>query len=386
MWARGLAARNERWRRGRLAGVGLLALAVLVAGCGSSGGAGRAPAGTGSAPVVPAAGGPAPAPAAAATAGASAALPPLPEPVKLVVNWTSVSGSQSGIWMTYEGGYFRELGLDVELVNITATSRAIQSMVAGEVQLGSLDPAASIQASISGADLVLLLAATNRLVFSIMTQPGIREPQALRGKSLGITRIGSSTHTSALVSLQGWGLQPDRDVALLQLQEVAAILAAMQAGQADAGVLSPPTNALARQAGYFELMNLATQGPEYPSVAVGGPRAWVNANEDVVRRFTRAYVQGLHRFKTDKPWAVEVYRKFLKVDDPVILEDTYAQFSAYFPSVPYISEEGTARLLEDLGREEPRLAGQQPSQWIDTRFLRELEASGFIRQVTGQGP
>jgi len=370
------SARGSRSRRagGWHLGAALLALAWLVASCAPS--AAPAPAAspsgtTGSAAA--AANGP------AAASGPAAAVPTAPPaPVHLVTNWTAVSGSQSGIWMTYEAGLFQEQGLDVDLVNIASTSRAIQSMVAGEVQMGSLDPAATVEASLNGADLWMLFASVNRLVFSIMTQPTIRQPEDLRGKTLGITRFGSSTHTAALVALQMWGLKPDQDVSLRQLQEVPAILAGMQAGQIDAGAVSPPTNTQARQAGYYELINLATQGPEYPSVAVGGPKSWVDANQDVVRRFARAYVQGIQRFKSDKPWAIEVYRKYLKVDDPAVLDDTYAQFSNYFPLPPYVSEAGMARLLEDMAKDEPRLVGRKPSEWIDSHYVRELEQSGAI--------
>ncbi len=362
----------RRWSGWRLAAVAL-ALGWLGAGCAPS----AAP--------TPAAPSSAPAPAQAPADRPAAAAPTAqPQPVRMTVNWTAVSGSQSGIWMSYEAGLFQEQALDVELVNIASTSRAIQAMVAGEVQMGSLDPAATVEASLNGADLRMLFASVNRLVFSIMTQPTIRQPEDLRGKTLGITRIGSSTHTAALVALQLWGLKPDEDVSLRQLQEVPAILAGMQAGQIDAGAVSPPTNARARQAGYNELINLATQGPEYPSVAVGGPTAWIDANQDAVRRFARAYVQGIQRFKRDKPWAIEVYRKYLKVDDPAVLDDTYNQFSSYIPMPPYVSEAGLSRLLQDLVADDPRLVGRSASDWVDGRFVRELETSGFMRQLTGR--
>ena len=368
-WSSGGLA-QARPNRGRRLAAGLIALAVLAAGCAPAAAPGTAPA---PAP----AGGPSTPPSVSA---ASAAAPTAaPQPVHLNANWTAVSGSQSGLWMAYEAGAFQEQELDVELINIASTSRAIQAMVAGEVQLGSLDPAATIEAGLNGADLSLLFGAVNRLVFSIMSQPTIRQPVELRGKTLGITRIGSSTHTAALVALQLWGLKPDQDVSLRQLQEVPAILAGMQAGQIDAGSVSPPTNSRARQEGYNELINLATQGPEYPSVAVGGPKAWVDANQDVVRRFGRAYAQGIQRFKSDKPWATEVYRKYLKVDDPAILEDTYAQFSSYFPLPPYVSEEGMTRLLDDMAHDEPRLVGRKATDWVDSRYVRELEQAGFFR-------
>jgi ABC-type nitrate/sulfonate/bicarbonate transport system substrate-binding protein len=313
----------------------LVALATLAAACGLAAAPAPAPA--------PANGAAAPASAPAAAAPAAPTAPP--QPARLTANWTAVSGSQSGLWMGFESGAFQQEALDVELINIASTSRAIQAMVAGEVQMGSLDPAATIEASLNGADLWLLFGAVN-------------------------------------VALQIWGLKPDQDVSLRQLQEVPAILAGMQAGQIDAGSVSPPTNVRARQEGYNELINLATQGPEYPSVAVGGPKTWIDANQDIVRRFARAYAQGIQRFKSDKPWALDVYRKYLKVEDPTVLEDTYAQFSGYFPMPPYVSEEGMARLVDDMAHEEPRLVGRKPTDWVDSRYVRELEQSGFFRAAT----
>jgi NitT/TauT family transport system substrate-binding protein len=365
--------RRRRWGLARALGQRAVAGALLLATACAAPAAPAGPTTDRGAPATPVAG----------AAGVPATA--LPAPAHLTVNWTAISGSQSPIWMTYESGDLAAERLDVELVNIPSTSRAIQAMVAGEVQLSLLDPQASIQADLAGADMTMFLASTNRLIFSVMSQPSVRQPAALRGQSLGITRLGSSTHTAALAALELWGLQPDRDVALRQLQDAPAIFAALQAGQVEAGVLSPPTNARARGSGFYEMVNLATEGPEYPSVTVGGQRAWINANEDVVRRFSRAYVRGIQRFKTDKRWALEVYRKYFKIDDVAVLEDTWEQFTGYIPSVPHISEPGMLRLLHDMAEEDPRLVGRTPADYVDSRFVADLEQSGFIRQVLGAG-
>jgi NitT/TauT family transport system substrate-binding protein len=298
--------------------------------------------------------------------------------LRLILNWTAPVGNQAPLWVAYDTGIFREQGLDVELTNIPATSRVIQTMVAGEVHLSPLDPATSVQASLGGADMLLLIGMSNRLPFSILTQPSIREPQALRGKSLGVTRVGASSHTAALVALDIWGLAPDRDVAFRLLGETPAIYAALQAGQVDAGVGTQPVPAQAR-ASYHELIDLAVQGPEYASVAIGGPRAWIEANAEAVRRFARAYVLGLQRAKSDKAATLEAYRKYMQLEDPEQLEATHAYAIRNLPDVPYVSEAAMARMLEDLAREEPRLAGRLPSDWVDSRYVRELEESGFFR-------
>jgi NitT/TauT family transport system substrate-binding protein len=288
--------------------------------------------------------------------------------------------------MAYEGGFGREQGLDLELTNVPNTARALQAAMQGELNLTMAEPATLIQVSISGVDAVLLFGSINRLSYWAMAQPSIRDPQALRGKALGITRIGSATHSAARVALQMWGLQPDTDVALRQLGENAALFAALEAGQIEAAMLAAPFNLRARQAGYHELVDLSVQGPDYVSLAIGGLRSWVTANEEAVRRYARAYAQGFHRFKTDKAWAIEVWRKYLRTDDEELLSEVYDGYAPHFPSVPYVSESGVARLLEDLVVEDARVQGRPPTDWVDSRYVRELESSGFVQQLWGGPP
>ncbi|HEY7063316.1 MAG TPA: ABC transporter substrate-binding protein [Chloroflexota bacterium] len=187
---------------------------------------------------------------------------------------------------------------------------------------------------------------------------------------------GASAPATAPPAPSLWGLQPDRDVAFRQLGESAAMIAAMDAGQLDAAMLGVPWNAMARRMGYNEMLNLATQGPEYPTVTVNGLRSWVSANEEAVRRFARAYIQGRQRLLSDKEWAIGVFSKYLELDDREALDEFYDWVSQCCPRIPYVSEEGVARLMADLAKDEPRLAGHQPSEWIDSRFLREAEAAG----------
>src|SRR5262249_14183270 len=130
---------------------------------------------------------------------------------------------------------------------------------------------------------------------------------------------------------------------------------------------------------YHELADLATDGPEYASVAIGGPRAWIQANEEAVRRFVRGDVLGDARAPGGQPAAIAAVRKYMKLDDPDELDATYAAYLVMVPRVPYVSEVGLARVLTDLAAEDPRIAGHQPGDFVDARYVRELEASGVIR-------
>jgi ABC-type nitrate/sulfonate/bicarbonate transport system substrate-binding protein len=312
----------------------------------------------------------------AASAPAATAVPVAP--LRLVVNWTAPSGTMAAIWVAAEAGIYREEGLDVEVTNLQSGSRVIPSMLAGEIHVSPLDPATTVQAILGGADFVLFVGMRNRLAYSIMSQPSIRQAQDLRGKSLGVTRVGASNHTGGVVALRALGLAPDRDVALRQLGETSAIIAALQAGQIDAGVITQPVPRPVK-ASYHELIDVGTQASDYASVAVGALRAWTQANEEAVRRYVRAHVRADRRAQSDRDLTIAAYRKYMQLDDPEQLEDQFASYLALAPRPPYVSESGLARALEDLAADDPRVAAYQPSDLVDSRYLRELEAAGLLR-------
>ena len=288
------------------------------------------------------------------------------------INWTAVTGAQSGIFMAHQERLFKKHGLDVELIHIPSSSRGIQAILAGEIAFSFMDGSNAAQANLKGANVVLVAGATNRQVFSLMAKPEFKRIADLKGKKIGITRVGSSTHTSALYALGSAALRTN-DYQILPLLEVPNIFTALSAGQIDAGVMSPPTNARAKKAGFVELMNIAKEGPEFVSVAIGTSRSYVKANEDVVRRVVRAYAEGVQLFKTNKPAALRMFANQLKVTDPEIQEDTYAQFRDYLEYPPYVSRKGLEAVLADIAEKDPTAKTVRPEDFLDMRFVAELD-------------
>src|SRR5262245_54368061 len=186
--------------------------------------------------------------------------------MKVRVNWSATAAGQSGFWVAYEDGIFKKNGLEVELLHIPSSSRAIQTMLAGEIAVSYLDPRNTIEANFSGALVALLAGVTNRFTFSLMARPEIKRVGDLKGRKIGVTRIGSSTHTAALYVLNQAGLKPS-DYQILPLFEVPNILPALMPAQINAGLISPPTTFRGRKAGLSQLVNLARAGPEVASVA-----------------------------------------------------------------------------------------------------------------------
>ena len=303
--------------------------------------------------------------------------------MKVRVNWGAVSGSMSGLWVAYEEGLFRKNGLEVELLHIPSTSRAIQTMLSGEIHFTSADALNTIQAVLKGADVVMVAAGVNRFVFSLMVRPEIKKASDLRGKKIGITRIGSSTHTATLHVLTKAGLNPG-DYHLLPLVEVPNILTALLAGQIDAGIVSPPTNSRARKEGLKELVNLATDGPEFPSNTIATTGAYIRANEETARRVVRAYAEALYLFKTNKQIGMKAIQKYTRVKEPDILEDSYNQFREYIDAVPYVSRDGLTTILNNIGEKEPKARQIKIEDFLEMRFVTELEREGFFKKLWGK--
>ena len=300
--------------------------------------------------------------------------------MKVRLNWSATAGTQSGFWVAHEEGIFKKNGLEVELIHIPSSSRAIQTMLAGEIAISYGDARNTVQAVLTGANVTLIAGVSNRLVFSFMARPEFKKVSDLKGKKIGITRIGSSTHTAALFALNQGGLKPG-DYQILPLMEVPNILAALMAGQVDAGPLSPPTNVRARRAGLSELVNLGRDGPEYSSITLISTRSYIRNNEEIVRRVVRSYAEAIHLFKTNKSVAFRTIQKYARIKDPETLEATYTESSDYLESVPYVSRKGLEIILAELREQDPKARQAKLEDFLDMRFVAELDKGGFFKKL-----
>jgi len=307
-------------------------------------------------------------------------LAPASAQMKVRVNWSAIAAGQSGIWIAHDEGLFKKNGLDVELLHIPSSSLIIQTILAGEVAISYVDGRNTIQSNLTGSDLVLIAGVTNRFPFTFMARPEFKRVSDLRGKRIGVTRVGSSTHTVTLYVLNQAGLKPG-DYEILPLGEVPNILIALAAGRIDAGPLSSPTTIRGRKAGMVELTNPAKDGPEYVSIAVGATRAYIRSNPEIVRRFMRAYAEAVHLFKSNKPIALKALQKYTRVTDLEILEETHKEYLDYIESLPYTSRRGIETILAELATSDAKARQAKPDDFVDMRFVAELERDGFFKKL-----
>jgi ABC-type nitrate/sulfonate/bicarbonate transport system substrate-binding protein len=353
--------------------LGLAALGALGAACQ------QAPASTGAPPSgAPASGSAAGAGTSGVPVAASALVLSPRRPFKMV--WTALTGSQAAIWMAHETGAWRELGLDVELLRIPSSSRLAAAMQANEVDGGSFDWALAFQFIAQNGNAKQVGAITNRQIFSILAVPSITRPQDVVGKRWGITRIGSSTHTASLLALELWGLRPD-DVQFLQVQEVPAILAGMEAGQIDVGAVSPPTSIQARKAGLRQLIDLAEEGPDYPSIGLAVLDRHLTESPDLVRTYIGGYAAGVARFRKDPERAIAVMRQYLRLEDDELLQELYRAAARYIAFPPLVPLAALPRVKEDVARDDPRVASVRIEDIAVPRFAEELQAQGYFASL-----
>jgi len=298
--------------------------------------------------------------------------------LKTRFNWTSPASNLSGSWVAYEEGFFKKHGLDLELLHIPSTSMAIQTMLAGEVAFSYTDGRNAVTAGLRGADIVMLAGVANHFVFSMMARPEIKRISDLRGKKIGITRIGSSSHTVTLWIMNRAGIKPD-EYQLVPLVEVPNVLTSIMAGQIDAGALSPPTSFRARKAGLTELVDLSKEDLEYVSVAVGSTRSYIRANEEIARRFIRAYSEAIGFLKNNKAATMRAIQKYARIKDPEILELTYAEARTHIEWPPYVSKRGVESILAELAPTEVKAKSAKAEDFYDHRFVTQLEKEGFFK-------
>lgn len=297
------------------------------------------------------------------------------------IAYSAISGAMSTLWVAQEGGYFKREGLETELLYIGGGSLLIQSMLSGDVPFAYGPSVPVINASLRGSDLVLIGNTGNALVFSIMSRPEIKQPAQLKGKKVGVTRLGGSTDWALDAALKQWGLERGRDLIVIQTGGMPEGLAALVTGALDAVVLSPPSNFRAMKAGMHELVDVGQLGIIFPNTPLSTTRSFIRSNRDTALRFLRGFTQGLQRLRTDKEFSMKVLAKYTKVTDAETLAQLHQTYGVRYSGdrIPYVRAEGVDEILKRTPGKEAREA--KAGEFIDNSLLKELEQSGWFRTV-----
>jgi len=301
---------------------------------------------------------------------------------RMRIAYSSISGAYVGIWVAHDAGLFAKEGLDNQMILIPSATQLAQVAVAGDVDIASLGGGPMMAAVLSGADLKVIGNNVNKMIFSIHTKPEVKSIEELRGKRIGVSRFGSSSDVSARYALRKFNLDPQKDVILLQLGSMSSIFGALRSGAVDGALVSPPTQFLSEKLGFKELVSITEMNFAYPNPAMAVPVDLIRKRPDLLDRFMRAYVRGVHRAITNREFTIKSLAKYTTVTDSVLLSKTYDFYvGKVVEKAPYINMDGMQNALDDLARTIPAAKTAKPEQFVDLRFLDKLEKSGLLNEL-----
>src|ERR1051325_4654406 len=259
---------------------------------------------------------------------------------KLNVIYPAISGINAPLWYTTEQKIFPKYGLDVELIYIPTALQVTRVVLTGDSQIAFSGGAPVVSAGLSGPDLVFVGGVANVPAFYMMALPEIKTIADLKGKTVGVTRFGSSTDFALRYLVQKTGFNPDKDLNILQLGGMPELAAALSKRLIVAAPLSAPTHIRARAAGAQPLLDMAKAGVYFPHTAIITRRAYLKTNRETVLNFFRGYSEGLQRFTQDKATAKKIIQKYTRDTAEDIIEATYQYSLDYVVRPPYPNREG----------------------------------------------
>jgi NitT/TauT family transport system substrate-binding protein len=300
---------------------------------------------------------------------------------RLPNGYSSASGVFAGLWVAQEGKIFEKYDIDSHLILIASGSMMVQSMLGGDLPIAGAAGSAAVDASLGGADIVMFGSMVKVPAFYIMALPEIKGIDDLRGKAVGVTRFGSSTDFTMRYVLRKQGLEPGKDVTLIQTGDLFAAAAMLRTRAIVAAPFSSPANLRAEEAGARVLMNMGKAGVYFPHDAFMARRSFINANGDLVRRFLKAYSESVYRLFTDKELSRRAIAKYTRAADAKTLDTVYQYAVDYVDKIPYNTREGIQEVLNQAAVRNPKAKEAKPEAFYDDRFVKELDSQGFYKQL-----
>jgi ABC-type nitrate/sulfonate/bicarbonate transport system substrate-binding protein len=299
--------------------------------------------------------------------------------VKLQSAYSTVAVGQSLIWVTKEAGIFKENGLDVQLLFIGSSTIVTQAILGANVPIAILSGSTAMTSALSGSDLVILGSTKKDPAQAfLVASKDITGAAHLRGKRLGVSRLGASSDFLLRYLLKKFGLSPEKDVTIVQVGSSPVRMAALANGSIDGTALTFEEMLVAKKLGFNILLDITTLGIEGLNSDMVTTRKFIRESRDTVQRFVRAMVKGTSFYAKNKSFSMDVIARYTKSRDMEKIENGYDYNARVYLKKPYPAMGGIQLALEEFAEKNPVAKSARPEQFIDTSFVRELDESGYI--------
>ena len=303
---------------------------------------------------------------------------------KLVVGYSGITAIQAPFWIIKDAGFFKQEGLDANLIYIAASSTMAQAMLAGEVAISTANSQAVVDTGLQGGDLVAVGAIVNFVALYVIAAPEIKNVADLKGKPVGVSRFGATTDFAIQMFLKKYGLEPVRDVPIIQIGGLPELAAALSKKSIYAAAMSYPMGLVAQQAGMKVLANLAKEEIPFLHQGLTTTGKFLRARRDQMKAFVRAYGRAVHFMHARKEESKAIVSRYTKVTDPVMLEGTMQYAYDFVEKVPLVKREAFQVTLDESSKKNPKAKQAKADQFYDNSLVQELVNEGFFASLWGK--
>ena len=293
------------------------------------------------------------------------------------VGYGSLSTSYAPIWVAGEAQLFQKNGITAEVLYLES-ALVRTALIAGDIVMGGMSGTTMAAPRLQGADPIIIASFLNSLQYRLVVRPEIKTPAQLKGKRVGVAGFGLGAHRGAQIMVAKLGLNPDNDVVMLQIGGDPTRLSALLSGTIDASVFNPPLYKRAVEAGMRVLANIEEMGFPVQASALVTTEQFVRKNPDLMRRAMRSIIESIYVIKSNPELTKRAIRKYMRFKDDRDTDEAYQIMRDVTPRKPYPTVEGIKTVLDELALKVPAARTAQPREFMDTRFIEELDRSGFI--------
>ncbi|MGH7871044.1 MAG: ABC transporter substrate-binding protein [Candidatus Binatia bacterium] len=303
------------------------------------------------------------------------------EAERLNVCFSSIAATSITTWVPYEAGIYKKHGLDVRIVYV-AGAQAITTLISGDTQIVQGSGAAAALSRLSGSDLTVIGTTINVIPMSLVTTPDITTAQDLKGKTYGVSRFGSLTDLGLKRAIAELGLDPEKDIKMIQTGGVPENLLFMQQGVIKGGLISSPTLEKAKELGYREFMNLANLKYRYPGTALVTTDSFIRSRPQTINRFLKATLEGIKYAKANPDVTIRILGKYTRTTDTKLLTSAFKSYIlGYIRDIPTVTHAEMEAVIEDIATRNPKAKGADARQFYDPVPLEQLAKEGFIKEL-----
>lgn len=292
---------------------------------------------------------------------------------------------QSGImYIAKDRGLFAKYGLVPEIIYIPGGSVNVQVLVSGNLDLSQLSGAPGVAANLEGADIVYIVGLLDKLNYQLVTRPELKSLEQLKGRRFGVSRFGSSADFGLRALLKRLGIDPTKDVSILQIGDEPTRVAALLSGNIDGSVANAPFGNEAERLKLNVVADSVKMDIPFFNTGVLGSKRYMDKQEGKVLNFLRAYLEAIKILKTEKEYSISALARFTRVQNRKALEEGYDYFNNQLQPVPYPSLEAMQAVVAQIAETNPKARKADPRAFVSGRYLKQLEAEGFVKKIWGK--